>query len=181
MWQALCQVPQGKYKCFMRIHAGYVFLILLWNFPDREESSGVQIWGKSLFSEHTYTRLSLCIIPDSSDNNYFELFVPSPIPNQAALTQFPCSQSRSLEPPLSPTTHTDQMDPDIGLTEKKESTEALLPQQLPGGMTQHNPDQWEKMVGANKFIFLFLFLPHLPPVPTPWIFFQRGNKSIWPL
>lgn len=123
--------------------------LLLWNFPDREESSGVYIWSKPLFTEHPCTRLSFCIIPDSLDN-YFELLVPSPTPNQAALTQFPCSQSRSLEPPLSPTTHTDSMDPDIGLTEKKGPTEALLPQQLPGGMRQHNSDQWEKMVGANK-------------------------------
>lgn len=95
--------------------------------------------------------------------------MPTSIPNQATFTQSPWSRSRSLKLPLSPTPHTGHMDPDIELTEKKGPAEALLPQELPGEMRQHNPDEWEKTVEATKFTFLSLFLPHLPPVPTPWI------------
>lgn len=151
----------------MRIHARNVLLITLVEVY-RQNLVGYKSGADHLFSEHTCTRLSLCIIPDSPD--HVLLIVCAHLhPQPSSLHQSPWSQSRSLKLPHSPTPHTDHMDPDIELTEKNGPAEALLPQELPGEMRRHNPGQWEKTVEATKFTFLSLFLPHLPPVPTQWI------------
>lgn len=148
---------------FYENHARNVLLITPVEFS-RQNLVGYKSGADHLFSEHTYTRLSLCIIPDSPA--HILLIVCAHLhPQPSNLHQSP----RSLKLPLSPTPHTDHMDPDIELTEKNGPAEALLPQELPGEMKRHNPDQWEKMVEETKFTFLSLFRPHLPPVPTPWL------------
>lgn len=150
-----------KCKCFMRIHVRNVLLITPVEFS-KQNLVGYKSGTYHLFSEHTYTRLSVCTIPDSPDHLFLIVYA-----HQATFTQSPWSQSRSLKLSLSLIPHTDHMDPDIELTEKRGPAEALLPLELPGEMRLHNLDQQKKMVEATKFTVLSLFLPHLPPVPTP--------------
>lgn len=96
-------------------------------------------------------------------------------PNQAALIQFPWSQSRTLlRIPHAAATHTDQEPPDnTGLIEKKGPAEALLQVALRTTATWRSKEQvmptgmglnpWEKMGGSKQVSLPFLLYPPLFP------------------
>lgn len=138
--------------------------LLLWNFPGRETSIKVSVWGKSLFSEHTHIRPSSCNISDSYGHTYFSLLVPQP----SSLNTIPMVTEQVNEAaPFPHHTHWSsgprhRADREGGTCRSSASLNSSLVQEvvMPPRMGL-NP--WEKMGGSKR---IDPCLPFPPPPPS---------------
>lgn len=155
--------------------------LLLWNFPGRETSIKVSVWGKSLFSEHTHIRPSSCNISDSYGHTYFSLLVPQP----SSLNTIPMVTEQVNEAaPFPHHTHWSsgprhRADREGGTCRSSASLNSFLVQEvvMPPRMGL-NP--WEKMRGSKRID------PRLPFPPPPPSSLHRTVSKVqqeltWPL
>lgn len=145
--------------------------LLLWNFPGKEESSGANHYFLNTLVPDSVYALSqiLLTIPISH-------CVCLPLPTTTAFTQFPMVTEQVTKAALSPSTHTDQLDPDIGLTEKGswalpgtqhelclESWSDTTQKYRRSNASWNGLNEWEKISGSK---WMYLPFPLSPWPPT---------------